>query len=126
VRLRKNFHLRPADVCSLVVGHGLCIATDTITVDGQKVGFMYREEPYRENDSGWRFSAGQESDEYMGNVDNLALYDVNIIANYDPEIIPLLGEPVGSAFERKEGTGSFIKVDGFRLTDDEDKPMLLH
>jgi hypothetical protein len=31
---------------------------------------------------------------------NLALYDVNTNPNYDPSIIPLLDEPVGSVFEK--------------------------
>ena len=47
-----------------------CIATDRITVDGMPVGYMYREKPkegawFEEYDSGWRFTAGDESDEYM-------------------------------------------------------------
>jgi len=33
---------------------------------------------------------------------NLAFYNVNTVANYDPEIIPLLDAPVGSAFYRTE------------------------
>ena len=44
-----------------------CFATDRILVDGEKVGYMYREEPADGNDwdSGWRFTAGDESQEYM-------------------------------------------------------------
>ena len=45
-----------------------CIATDRITVDGLPVGYMYREkpeegDPFERYDSGWRFTAGDESDE---------------------------------------------------------------
>lgn len=32
-----------------------CLATDQITVEGMKVGYMYRESPLNEFDSGWRF-----------------------------------------------------------------------
>jgi hypothetical protein len=81
-----------------------------ITVDGCRVGYMYREEPDNSTDSGWRFLAGTESDDYMNEPDNFAIYDVNTIANYDPEIVPLLDAPAGAAYER--GTdGSFVRVD---------------
>ncbi|RKQ12508.1 DUF2185 domain-containing protein [Oceanobacillus bengalensis] len=74
-----------------------CIATDRITVDGCKVGFMYREEPLDgQPDSGWRFMAGDESEEYMGNPDNHSVYQVNTICNYDEDIIPLLHAAPGT------------------------------
>lgn len=51
-------------------GAGGCITTDRITVDGLPVGYMYREKtregsPFEGYDSGWRFTAGDESDKYM-------------------------------------------------------------
>ena len=77
-----------------------CLATDRILVDGCKVGYMYREEPDNEYDSGWRFQAGDESGEYMENAANHGAYKLNSIANYDPEIIPLLYSDYGCAFYR--------------------------
>jgi hypothetical protein len=71
---------------------------------------MYREKPDWPSDSGWRFLAGNESRDYIENADNLALYDVNIIANFDPEIIPFLDAPLGSAFERHPEAGMFEAV----------------
>jgi hypothetical protein len=44
---------------------------------------------------------------------NIDIYDVNTIANYDPEIIPFLDSPAGSAFEREDGTGPFVEVQDF-------------
>ena len=80
-----------------------CIATDRITVDGCKVGFMYREEPLNGNpDSGWRFMAGDESEEYMDNLENHSVYQVNTICNYDEDIIPLLNSAPGTAYIRDE------------------------
>ncbi len=70
---------------------------------------MYREEPDFDVDSGWRFLAGVEPQEYLDDPDNMAVYDVNTIANYDPEIIPFLQALVGAAFEREEGSGSWSK-----------------
>jgi len=88
-------------------GRGSCIATDLITVEGHHVGFMYREDPDHKVDSGWRFFAGSESQQYVDDPDNMTIYDVNTIANYDPEIIPLLDSPSGTAFERDPISGAF-------------------
>lgn len=74
---------------------------------------MYREAPDEEIDSGWRFMSGSESEDYMANSDNLAVYDVNTIANYDPDIIPFLDAPIGSAFERMNRRGPFVEVHDF-------------
>ncbi len=84
----------------LAEGRGSCIASDRITVDGKGVGFMYREPPDDPIDSGWRFLSGEETQGYVDQPANLALYDLNTIANYDPGIISLLDAPVGSAFRR--------------------------
>jgi hypothetical protein len=107
---KKPFRLRADEIRPLAIGYGGCIATDMITCDGRKVGFMYREATERDMDSGWRFMSGYESDEYMNEPGNHAVYDVNTIANNDPAIIPFLGAPVGSAFERENGTGRFVEV----------------
>ena len=80
-----------------------------IPVEGQRVRFMYREEPDNDVDSGWRFMAGTESDAYMNDPRNHAFYDVITIANYDPDILPFLDAPIGSAFERPVGD-TFIEV----------------
>ena len=77
---------------------------------GKRVRFMYREAPDNEIDSGWRFLSGSESDEYMNDASKHGVYDVNTIANYDPDIVPFLNAPVGAAYERPEGD-VFVKVD---------------
>jgi hypothetical protein len=110
---KKPFRLRADQIRPIAIGHGGCIATDMITCGGRKVAFMYREECDHDQDSGWRFMSGYESDEYMNNPDNLGIYDVNTIANYDPDIIPFLHAPVGAAFERESGTGAFMEVHDF-------------
>ena len=84
-----------------------CIATDRITVDGLPVGYMYREKPedgawFGGYDSGWRFTAGDESDEYMQTVENSGIYKLNTICQYDPDIVPLLHAPYGTAYIRDE------------------------
>ena len=74
-------------------------------VDGAPVGYCYREEPDAGDeawDSGWRFTAGDESDAYMDDPDRSGIYALNTICNYDPEVIPLLDSEPGTAWSRGE------------------------
>jgi len=104
---QKKFAIPGDKIVRLVPDQGYCFATDRITVDGCRVGYMYREEPDEEMDSGWRFFAGDESQEYVDDGKNVDLYSVNTIVNYDPEIIPFLNAPIGAAYERDEEDGRF-------------------
>lgn len=108
--MAKAFKLAKEKIKPLAEGHGACFATDMITVEGYPVRFMYREEPDNEIDSGWRFMSGFESDEYMDNPDNMAIYDVNTIANYDPSIIPFLDSSIGSTFEKTPESECFEAI----------------
>jgi hypothetical protein len=107
--LPKRFALDATEIEMLATGYGACLASDRIMVDGKQVGFMYREKGDNDLDSGWRFLAGDESEEYLANAQNVGLYDVNTVANYDPSIIQYLGAPVGSAYSR-EGSGELRPV----------------
>ena len=115
---QKRFRLRAEDIKPLAEGHGACIATDAITVDGRRVGFMYRDKPDNADDSGWRFMSGEESQDYMDDDANHGVYDVNTIANYDSTIVPLLYSPTGSVFERLPGTKAFRPVADWAPPDD--------
>lgn len=104
----KTFRIPAHEIKPLAAGFGSCIASDRITVDGMKVGYMYREAPDDRIDSGWRFFAGDESDEYSADPNHFAIYDVNTIANYDPSIIACLESPPPCAFERDASSDHFI------------------
>lgn len=104
-----KYKLQPNDVQDLIKPMGYCIASDRITVDGAKVGFMYREEKEDEDDSGWRFMSGDETEEYLDDQHHFMMFDVNYIANLDQAIIPYLKWKKGSEFERIEGTNEFKK-----------------
>lgn len=96
----KNFKLTADQIKPLAPGLGSCFATNRITVDGCAVGYAYREKPDFANDSGWRFFSGDESQQYVDDPANTQMYDVNTIANYDPEIIPILKSDPPAAYER--------------------------
>ena len=107
----KQFVIAPQDIRPLATGKGACLASDRITVGGQRVGFMYREAPDNTSDSGWRFFSGEESQDFADDPNNFEIYDVNTIANYDPDIIPLLESPAFSAFEREPKSSAFVRTD---------------
>jgi hypothetical protein len=44
---------------------------------------------------------------------------VNTIANYDPSIIPLLGSPIGSVFEKTTESERFVRVSDWEIPTDE-------
>lgn len=120
----RDYHVKAADVKPLLSdwkGADGCIATNRITVEGRKVGYCYREEPDGGWDSGWRFTAGDESDEYMDDPNNAGIYKLNTICNDDPYIIPLLNTPAPCAFERDEN-GVFQQIKDWKPDEDEEDP----
>ncbi|MEP7454703.1 DUF2185 domain-containing protein [Phyllobacterium sp. SB3] len=116
----KSYRLTKEEIRPLIRNYGGCIATDTITIDGYPVRFMYREDPDNDLDSGWRFLSGFESDDYMEDPENSGIFDVNTIANYDPSIIPLLDSPVGSVFEKTGEQERFVAVTDWSPGEDDD------
>ena len=68
--------------------------------EGYKVGYMTREEPLNDNDSGWQFLAGNEDNEYLNDEKNIAITSINEINNLDSDIFKYLDSPIGSEFIR--------------------------
>ena len=71
-----------------------CFATDRILVDGCRVGYCYRggagggDENW---DSGWRFTAGDESDSYMDDPGRSGIYHLNTPVQLRPGHHPSAG-----------------------------------
>ncbi len=103
----KKFILKQEDIKGLTTLTGYSYVSDKITVDGMKVGFMYREKPFEKEDSGWRFLSGTETEEYIDDTNNSMMFDVNTVANYDQAIIPYLKSRIGSELERVKGSDEF-------------------
>ena len=108
----KNFKLKAEQIIKLIEPMGGCIATDKITVEGELVDYMVREEPDNDLDSGWQFFSGTEDQDYVDNPNNSEIYDVNTIANCDKAIIPYLDLPIGTQLERVRGTDKFQIIPG--------------
>ena len=121
----RDFYVKAEDMKELLPdweGPTGCIATNRITVEGCKVGYCYREKPDGDWDSGWRFTAGDESDTYMDDPNNAGIYALNTICNDDPDITPLLNTPAPCAFER-DGNGMFQQIKDWKPENEEEHAM---
>jgi hypothetical protein len=102
--MNTQFVIPKEQLKELVPPMGGCFVTNRVTVDGCKIGYMYREQPDRPEDSGWRFFCGDESPEYINDSEHISIFAVNTAANYDPDIIPYLETPAPCAFEKVAGS----------------------
>ncbi|MDO5073029.1 MAG: DUF2185 domain-containing protein [Neisseria animaloris] len=95
---------------------GRCIASKTITENGEPVGFMYRESAVFDNDSGWRFFSGNETDEYTQDPDNFTVCNLSDITRHHPVTGDFIGQTEGTAWEA-DGKGSFRAVEDWQPED---------
>ncbi|MCE5292373.1 MAG: DUF2185 domain-containing protein [Nocardiaceae bacterium] len=85
----------------------LAIVTARVAGDGAQVCWLYREAADRENDSGWRVFAGDESQDYIDDAANSVLVPLRELIE-DAALEEVFEAPVGSAFERVDG--KFVKA----------------
>ena len=105
----KKFLIPRERLKKYVSGRGLCIAPDTVMVDGIPVALIYRVMPSSMYDSGWRFFTGTETDDYLANSRCNGVYDLNTVVNYCPDVLPLLDSPPYSAF-RRDDSGEWLNI----------------
>lgn len=84
-----------------------CFVTARVLDDGEPVGYLYREAPDGDEDSGWRIMAGDESDAYMEDPTHHAFVSLGAVLSRDDAFRDLLDAPVGAAFIRNAATGAF-------------------
>lgn len=90
---------------------GQCFVTKRVLEDGAPVGYLYREEPDNGEDSGWRFTANDESDDYINDSANVALVSLGAVLSVDDRFIALLDAPAGSAYAFDHNSQQFVAVD---------------
>ena len=92
-----------------------CIAARTVYNQGDAVGvgFLYREEPVFEHDSGWRFFSGAEDDAYTDNPDHFQILPLNEVLEGNPEIAPLMSETQG-AWEWDDAQQAFTATEDWQ------------
>ncbi len=88
-----------------------CYVTNLVLREGRPAGYLYREDPDHEDDSGWRITANDESDEYMDDSKNCAYVSLGAVLNKDDSFVEVLESPIGSAFIRDLASGRFVPCD---------------
>ena len=58
---------------------GQCLATKAIMEGRVKVGYMFREAPDFDGDTGWRMFTGNESLDFIDQDDNIEIYEISAI-----------------------------------------------
>jgi hypothetical protein len=86
------------------------VATRKIVDEREPIRFTERLEPHNENDSGWLFSSGTESQDYMDDPKNLVIVPLQRLLASDPQIDATLDAPVGARFRREDER--FVPDDG--------------
>lgn len=69
----------------------------------EQISYMYRQEPEEDfSDSGWRFLAGDESEAYISDPDNIVICAYSDICNIDPKIRAYFYAGYGAQYVREE------------------------
>ena len=93
---------------------GYVMATKMLVDGKRKVRFMFREER-SEQDSGWCFFCGDETQDYVDNPDNIVICDIQTILDIDKSISPYLDSVDGSAFFRTDDDSIFQRTQDIRF-----------
>lgn len=85
------------------------VVSHEVSRDGAAAGFVYREAPVFEQDSGWRVFSGGESDEYVADAAHFDTLPLNEVLAEHPELADLMQESEG-AWEWDEESQTFAAV----------------
>lgn len=87
-----------------------CFVTHNILHQDQPVGFLYRDPPEYDDDSGWRITTGSETDEYMQDSRNSSYVSLGAVLRQDDSILALLESDIGMAFIKND-EGKFVVLE---------------
>jgi hypothetical protein len=108
--MNKKYFTSLKNIVRLFPNDGACIVTDPISIDACEIGYMYREITERDGDTGWRFFSGDESQDYINNLNNSNVFSIIKLANYEPCILAYLDTPAPCEFERIPGIREFKRI----------------
>lgn len=94
---------------ALAAALSYAVVSREVSREGAAVGFLYREAPVFEQDSGWRFFSGAESDEYVADAEHFDTLPLSDVLSAHPELSALMAEPEG-AWEWDEEAQAFAAV----------------
>lgn len=87
----------------------MAVVSKEVAEKNRPAGYLYREEPSREQDSGWRITAGDEPQAYMDDARNHALMPLRDLISRDRGLEKVFQQPIQTAFERGDD-GRFVAV----------------
>jgi len=76
------------------------LVSKKITEEGWKVGYMVKNKPLNESDSGWHFFAGDEEESYLATADHIEVVSIASVCQLDADIVKYLDSPIGTSFIR--------------------------
>ncbi len=88
-----------------------------VAEQGLPTGWLYRDQPDRDGDSGWRVFSGAEPDDFADSADHFVEISLSDLLGLDPGLQTVLDAPVGSCYEREDGSDELIAVPDFDLED---------
>ena len=101
----KKYFKNMIDIHKMIEDERGCLVSDRISMDGCQIGiwFVVNQAKAIQTVDGSSFME-MKNQEYLNDVNHVQVFSLNTICNYDPEIIPFLDSPVGSAYARdKDG-----------------------
>ncbi len=121
VRLVEDF-IRHANSYKALIDRKLLInktviVSKKVRTEGWKIGYGRRDEAASKSDSGWFFSVGNETDEYINDPANLEIWAVSSAVLYDQALWEFIDAPYGTAIVR-------VSPDKFELDDPEKRIFL--
>ena len=93
----------------------VCLVSNRVLAGEDRVGWLLREEPVNDNDSGWRIFEAGLSEEEMNAEDRTSVVPLRDVldAQHDDALEAVRRGPVGSALERPRPDGPFVPLQGW-------------
>ena len=91
---------------------GSCIVTKSLLNGESNFRWLFREEPLDNIDTGWMAFGDSDNDEYVNDLKNLSVVDLNTLINIEPTILNVYEMPVGTdlIFIEEDGEKYFINA----------------
>ena len=106
---KKPGTIKPEDYVTFIENAGGCICTWSVINGETPLRWCFREESVNPVDNGWRFLGASDTDEYINNVENCAVFDFNTIANIEPAVLAIYDMPIGTDICIEKGPDNKIR-----------------
>ncbi len=109
---RKSQAPRPAFAPAASEKAALC-SSGVVGPERKEVLFAYRQEPDNDQDSGWRFLRGDESETFLADPTNCLVCPLSLVFAMDPSLEDLTRSADGAAFRRASVDARWEPIDHY-------------